>query len=149
MCARTSEKYKEEVCGLEKEEKLQRQLLDAVFNLQPRIVLRRADIIEKPELEWQQPVSPHIKEEGEEVKCIKEGEEEFLHMKEEKQEEIIQVPSTGVYLKNEEGQSEERRRADPPRTNSSSDGDHCGGSQTDDDDEQSEGIIQGLHTRTR
>ncbi|XP_061663930.1 uncharacterized protein LOC133493939 [Syngnathoides biaculeatus] len=92
-----------------------------------------------------QSVSRHIKEkvEGEEVERIKEEEEELLHSKEEEQEEIIQVPSTGVHLKSkDEGQSEERRGAELPSWNSSSDGE-CNnrGLQTDghdDDDEQSE-----------
>ncbi|XP_061663581.1 uncharacterized protein LOC133493797 isoform X3 [Syngnathoides biaculeatus] len=140
MCARTTGKYKEEVCGPKKEEEPQRQLLDAVFNLQPRFALRRADVSENLR-EWQQLVFHHIKEEEEreDVKCIKE--EEFLHIKEEEQEEIIQVPSTGVHLKRkDEGQNEERRGAQPPNRNCSSDQDHCEGSQTDGrDDEQSEG----------
>ncbi|XP_061663694.1 uncharacterized protein LOC133493818 isoform X7 [Syngnathoides biaculeatus] len=42
MCARSPGVYEEEVCGPKKEEEPQRQLLDAVFNLQPLIVLRRA-----------------------------------------------------------------------------------------------------------
>ncbi|XP_061663726.1 uncharacterized protein LOC133493837 isoform X2 [Syngnathoides biaculeatus] len=138
MCARTSEKYKEEVCGPKKEEEPQRQLLDAVLNLQPRIVLRRAEICENLR-EWQQSVSFLIKveEEREKVQHIKAKEEEFLHMKEEEEERIIQPPSTGVHLKSEdEGQSEERRGAEPPSRNSSSDGDHYEGSQTDDDDDE-------------
>ncbi|XP_061663587.1 uncharacterized protein LOC133493798 isoform X2 [Syngnathoides biaculeatus] len=42
MCARTTGEYKEEVRGPKKEEEPQRQRLDDVFNLQPRIVLHRA-----------------------------------------------------------------------------------------------------------
>ncbi|XP_061619604.1 uncharacterized protein LOC133472567 isoform X9 [Phyllopteryx taeniolatus] len=42
MCARTAE-YEEELCGAKEEKEPQRQLLDAAFNLQPRIVLHRAD----------------------------------------------------------------------------------------------------------
>ncbi|XP_061663699.1 sarcoplasmic reticulum histidine-rich calcium-binding protein-like isoform X3 [Syngnathoides biaculeatus] len=146
--------YKEELWRPNEEKKPQRQLLDAVFSLQPRIVLRRADVSEYLNPGWQQSVSSHIKEEeeGEEVRYIKEEEEEILHVKEEEQEESIQVPPTGVHLKNkDEGQSEERRWAQPPSRKSSSDGDHCEVSQTnghhdddddyddDDDDEQSAG----------
>ncbi|XP_061525943.1 uncharacterized protein LOC133398373 isoform X3 [Phycodurus eques] len=133
MCARTAE-YEEELWGPKEEKEPQRQLLDAVFNLQPRIVLHRADVSENLHPERQQSVSPHIKEEeeDEEVQHIKEEEEEFLHIKEEEPEDIIKGPSTGVPLKSEdEGRSEERRGAEPPNSNSSSDGDHCGGSQTD------------------
>ncbi|XP_061663595.1 uncharacterized protein LOC133493799 isoform X5 [Syngnathoides biaculeatus] len=43
MCARTTGEYKEKLRGSKKEEEPQRHLLDAVFNLQPRIVLRRAE----------------------------------------------------------------------------------------------------------
>ncbi|XP_061525942.1 glutamic acid-rich protein-like isoform X2 [Phycodurus eques] len=137
MCARTAE-YEEELWGPKEEKEPQRQLLDAVFNLQPRIVLHRADVSENLHPERQQSVSPHIKEEeeDEEVQHIKEEEEEFLHIKEEEPEDIIKGPSTGVPLKSEdEGRSEERRGAEPPNSNSSSDGDHCGGSQTDGDDD--------------
>ncbi|XP_061663669.1 zinc finger and BTB domain-containing protein 17-like isoform X5 [Syngnathoides biaculeatus] len=143
MCARMTGKYKEEVRGLKKEEEAQCQLLDAVFSLQPRIVLRRAEISENLHPEWQQSVSCHIREEeeGEEVHRIKEEEEEVIHMKEEEQEEIIQVPSTGVHLKSEDGQSEESQGADPPRNCSSDRECHRRGLQTDghdDDDEQLE-----------
>ncbi|XP_061619550.1 cilia- and flagella-associated protein 251-like isoform X2 [Phyllopteryx taeniolatus] len=143
MCARRTAEYEEELWGPKEEKEPQRQLLDAVFNLQPQTVQRRADVSENLHPERQQSVSPHIKaeEEDEEVQHIKEEEEEFLLIKEEEQEEIIKVPSTGVPLKSEdEGRSEERRGAEPPSRNCSSDGDHCGGSQTDDDDvdEQSE-----------
>ncbi|XP_061619560.1 uncharacterized protein LOC133472559 isoform X2 [Phyllopteryx taeniolatus] len=135
MCARRTAEYEEELCGPKEEKEPQRQLLDAAFNLQPRIVLRRADVSENLHPEQQQSVSPHIKEE----------EEEFLHMKEEEQEEIIKVPSTGVPLKSEdEGRSEERRGAEPPNSNSSSDGDHCGGSQTDGDDDVDEQLEDGI-----
>ncbi|XP_061663880.1 zinc finger protein 501-like isoform X1 [Syngnathoides biaculeatus] len=144
MCARRTGEYEEEVRGPKKEEP-QRQLLDAVFNLQPRIVLRRADVSENIHPELQQSVSSHIKEEeeGEEVQCIKEEEDVFRHMKEEEQEEIIQVPSTGVHLKSKyEGQSEERQGPELPSRNSSCDGDFCERSQTDGhDDEQSEGDL--------
>ncbi|XP_061663601.1 zinc finger protein 771-like isoform X4 [Syngnathoides biaculeatus] len=144
MCARTTAEYQEELWGPKEEKKPQRQLLDAVFNLRPQNVLLRPDISENLHPDWQQSVSCHIKEEGEdeEVQRIKEEEEEVVHMKEEEQEEIIQVPVTGVQLKSEdEGQTEERRGAEPPSRNSSSDGDLCERSQTDrhDDDEQSEG----------
>ncbi|XP_061669313.1 zinc finger protein 260-like isoform X5 [Syngnathoides biaculeatus] len=145
MCARRTGEYEEEVRGPKKEEEPQRQLLDAVFNLQPRIVLRRADVSENIHPELQQSVSGHIKEEeeGEEVQCIKEEEDVFRHMKEEEQEEIIHVPSTGVHLKSKyEGQSEERQGAELPSRNSSCDGDFCERSQTDGhDDEQSEGDL--------
>ncbi|XP_061663720.1 uncharacterized protein LOC133493834 [Syngnathoides biaculeatus] len=154
MCARRSGEYKEEIRGPKKEEKPKRQLLDAVFNLQPRIVLRRADVSENLHPEQQQSVSchikeegevvQHIKEEGEVVQHIKEEEEEFLHLKEEEQEEIIQVPSTGVHLKSEgEGHSEARQGAALPSKNSLSDGEcHKRGLQKDgqdNDEEQSEG----------
>ncbi|XP_061663172.1 uncharacterized protein LOC133493621 isoform X4 [Syngnathoides biaculeatus] len=43
MCTRTTGEYKEEVRGPKKEQEPQRQLLDALFNLQPLIVLRRAE----------------------------------------------------------------------------------------------------------
>ncbi|XP_061663578.1 cilia- and flagella-associated protein 251-like isoform X6 [Syngnathoides biaculeatus] len=139
MCARRTGEYEEEVCGPKKEEEPQRQLLDAVFNLQPRIVLRRAEISENLHPEQQQSISCHIKEEekGEGVQCIQEEKQEIVHVKEEEQEESIQVPATVVQLKSEDGQSEESQGADPPNRNSSSDGDHCEGSQTDghDDDD--------------
>ncbi|XP_061619609.1 uncharacterized protein LOC133472567 isoform X14 [Phyllopteryx taeniolatus] len=95
MCARTAE-YEEKLCGPKEEKEPQRQLLDAVFNLQPRIVLHRADVSENLHPERQKSVSPHIKEEeeDEEVQHIKEEEEEFLHIKEEEQEEIIKVRSS-------------------------------------------------------
>ncbi|XP_061525925.1 zinc finger protein 771-like isoform X1 [Phycodurus eques] len=142
MCARTAE-YEEELWGPKEEKEPQRQLLDAAFNLQPRIVLRRAGVSENLHPERQQSVSPHIKE-NEEVQHIKEEEEEFLHMKEEEQEKIIKVPSTGVPLKSEdEGQSVERRGAEPPNSNSSRDGDHCGGSQTDGDDDVVDEQLEG------
>ncbi|XP_061663602.1 cilia- and flagella-associated protein 251-like isoform X5 [Syngnathoides biaculeatus] len=150
MCARTTAEYQEELWGPKEEKKPQRQLLDAVFNLRPQNVLLRPDISENLHPDWQQSVSCHIKEEGEdeEVQRIKEEEEEVVHMKEEEQEEIIQVPVTGVQLKSEdEGQTEERRGAEPPSRNSSSDGDLCERSQTDrhDDDEQSEDVSEYLH----
>ncbi|XP_061663706.1 ciliogenesis-associated TTC17-interacting protein-like isoform X3 [Syngnathoides biaculeatus] len=148
MCARRTGEYKEEVRGPKKEEEPQRQLLDAVFNLQPQIVLRKAEISENLHPERQQSVTCHIKEEkeGEEVQRIKEEEEDFLHMKEEEEEEMIHLPYTGVHLKNEdEGQSEDRRGAEPPSRNSSNDRDLCERSKTDshdddddDADEQSE-----------
>ncbi|XP_061620706.1 zinc finger and SCAN domain-containing protein 21-like [Phyllopteryx taeniolatus] len=88
----------------------------------------RSDVSENLHPERQQSVSPHNKE----------GDEEFLHVTDEEQEEIIKVPSTGVPLKSEdEGQSEERRWAEPPSSSSSQhmttegDGDLCGGSQAD------------------
>ncbi|XP_061663269.1 uncharacterized protein LOC133493644 isoform X2 [Syngnathoides biaculeatus] len=144
MCARMKGEYKEEVCGPKKKEEPQRQLLDTLFNLQPRIVLRRANISENLHPEWQQSVCRHIKEEEEakEIQIIKHEEEEILHLKEEKKEELIQLPSTGVHFKQEDGgQREERQGAEHPTRNSSSDGDHCEESQTDDDDDdqQSEG----------
>ncbi|XP_061663142.1 zinc finger protein 180-like isoform X2 [Syngnathoides biaculeatus] len=141
ICAKTSVKYKEEFLGPKKAEETQYHLLDAVFNLQPRIVLRRADVSEYLNPGWHQSVPSHIKEEGEEVQCIKEEKEEILHVKEEEQGESIQVPSSGVHLKSEDGQSKQRQGTEHPTRNTSSDGDHCEGSQTDshDDDEQSEG----------
>ncbi|XP_061663703.1 zinc finger protein OZF-like [Syngnathoides biaculeatus] len=140
MCARTTGVFKEEVCGPKKEERPQHQLLDAVFNLQPRIVLRRAEISENLYPEWHQSVSCHIK--GEKVQHIKE--EELLYLKEEEQDEIIQVPSTGVHLKSkDEAQNEERRGAKPPSSNHSSDGEcNSVGLRTDgQDNEQSEGDL--------
>ncbi|XP_061663755.1 zinc finger protein 2-like isoform X2 [Syngnathoides biaculeatus] len=114
MCARRTGEYKEEVRVPKKEEE-PCQLPDAVFNLQPRIVLRRADVSDYLHPEWQRSVSRHVKEEEvEEVQCIKEEEEEVLHMKEEEQKKIIHVPATDVHLKSEdEGQSEERQGAEP------------------------------------
>ncbi|XP_061663260.1 zinc finger protein 771-like isoform X2 [Syngnathoides biaculeatus] len=157
MCARRTGECKEEVRGPKKEEEPQCQLLDTVLKLEPRIVLRRAEISENlHSAEQRESVSHHIKEEegGEEVQCIKEEEEEFLLLKEEEQEEIIQVPSTGVHLKSEdEGQSEERRGAEPRSRNSSSDGKcNSGGLQTDgrddDNDEQSDGDLT-CHTASK
>ncbi|XP_061663620.1 uncharacterized protein LOC133493804 isoform X4 [Syngnathoides biaculeatus] len=118
MCAKTSGEYREKVCGPKKEAVPQRQLLEAVFNLQPRIVLCRADVSEYLHPGRQQSVSSHIKEEeeGEEVQHTKEEEEEVLHRKEEEQEGSIQVPATGVHLKSEDVQSEERRVAQPPES---------------------------------
>ncbi|XP_061619606.1 uncharacterized protein LOC133472567 isoform X11 [Phyllopteryx taeniolatus] len=60
MCARTAE-YEEELCGAKEEKEPQRQLLDAAFNLQPRIVLHRADITEDLRTEWQEPEPPKRK----------------------------------------------------------------------------------------
>ncbi|XP_061663607.1 uncharacterized protein LOC133493802 isoform X3 [Syngnathoides biaculeatus] len=57
MCARTTGEYKEEVRGPKKEEKPQHQLLDAVFTLQPPIVLRRADQWSKPRGQKIEPVA--------------------------------------------------------------------------------------------
>ncbi|XP_061663931.1 uncharacterized protein LOC133493940 [Syngnathoides biaculeatus] len=148
MCARTTGEYTKKVCGPKREEEPQRQLRDAVFNLQPQIVQRRADVSEYLHPGWQQSVSGHIKEEeqGEWVQCIKEEEEEILHMKEEEQEVVIQVASTSVHLRSKDGQSEETQVAVPRCRNSSSDRE-CNreGSQTDghndddDNDKQSEG----------
>ncbi|XP_061663752.1 zinc finger and SCAN domain-containing protein 2-like, partial [Syngnathoides biaculeatus] len=150
MCARTSVKYKEEVHGPKKEAEPQCQLLDTAFIMQPRIVQYRTEISENLHPDRQPSVSHPIKEEedGEEVQRIKEEEKKFLHIKEEEQDQIIQVPSTGVHSKSQdEGQSEERRGVEHSSRNSSSDGDHCEGSQTDgqddDDDEQLEGVMTG------
>ncbi|XP_061621408.1 zinc finger protein 691-like [Phyllopteryx taeniolatus] len=148
MCARRTPEYEEELCGPKEENEPQHQLLDAIFNLQPRIVLHRADVSRDLRPEWPKPDSSHVKEEEEDKEVchikeeedlkprhIKEEEEEFLHVK---QEEIIQVPVTGVSLKSEdEGQSEESRGAEPPSSSSSrhmtteGDGDRCGGSPAD------------------
>ncbi|XP_061662273.1 gastrula zinc finger protein XlCGF8.2DB-like isoform X2 [Syngnathoides biaculeatus] len=140
MCARRTAAYEEEVWGTKEEKAPLSEQLDAVFSLQPRIVLHRVDVSENLHPERQQTVSHNIKEEeGEEVQHIKEEEEVFLHVKEEK-EELIPVPSTGVHLNSKnEGQSEIRRGAAPPSRNSSSDGVYCEESQTDNDDEHSDG----------
>ncbi|XP_061663226.1 uncharacterized protein LOC133493633 isoform X8 [Syngnathoides biaculeatus] len=149
MCARMSGEYKEEVCGPKEEEEPQHQLLDTVFNLQPQIVLRRADITEELHTKWSAPDHLHIKEEmeDEEVQHIKEEEEpisikkedekERLHIKQE-EEDITKFPSTCVPLKSEdEGQSEESRGAELLRSSSSqhmtteSDENHDGGSRPD------------------
>ncbi|XP_061663875.1 uncharacterized protein LOC133493899 isoform X2 [Syngnathoides biaculeatus] len=130
MCERRTPEYEEELCGPEDEKEPQRRLVDAVFNLQPRIVLRRADVNEDLHPHWLKPESPHMKEEAEdkEVCQMKEEEdlkphhvkkegEEFLYVKKEEQEEIIRVPLTGVSLKSEdEGQSEESRGVEPPNS---------------------------------
>ncbi|XP_061663160.1 uncharacterized protein LOC133493620 isoform X2 [Syngnathoides biaculeatus] len=80
MCTRTTASYEEELWGAKVENKPQRQLLDAVFSLQPRVVLHRADITEYLHRERQKPEIPHnIKEvEDEEVHHIKEEEEPNL-----------------------------------------------------------------------
>ncbi|XP_061618550.1 zinc finger protein 3 homolog isoform X2 [Phyllopteryx taeniolatus] len=150
MGGRRTPEYKDELCGPKEEKEPQRQLLDAVFNLQPRIVLCRVDINEDLHPEQLKPESPYIKEEeeDEEVHHIKEEEElarphikdekAFFHIKEEEREEIIKFPSTGVPLKSEdEGKNEESRGPEPPSGSSSQDmttdddGDHCGVSQAD------------------
>ncbi|XP_061619608.1 uncharacterized protein LOC133472567 isoform X13 [Phyllopteryx taeniolatus] len=61
MCARRTAEYEEKLCGPKEEKEPQRQLLDAVFNLQPRIVLHRADITEDLRTEWQEPEPPKRK----------------------------------------------------------------------------------------
>ncbi|XP_061662238.1 uncharacterized protein LOC133493199 isoform X3 [Syngnathoides biaculeatus] len=81
MCARTSAAYQDELWGPKEEKKPQRQLLDAVFNLQPRIVLRRADITEYLHRERQKPVPPHVIEEVED--------EEVHHIEEEETNLVI------------------------------------------------------------
>ncbi|XP_061525916.1 uncharacterized protein LOC133398278 isoform X3 [Phycodurus eques] len=147
MCARRTAEYEEELCGPKEEKEPRRQLVDAVFNLQPRIVLRRADITEDLRTKQQKPEPPHIKDEmeDEEVHHIK-GEEEPISIKKEEEEarshikqeeeDLTTFPSTGVPLKCEDaGQSEESRGAEPPSSSSSQhmategDGDRCGGSQ--------------------
>ncbi|XP_061525897.1 uncharacterized protein LOC133398273 isoform X3 [Phycodurus eques] len=45
MCARRRAEYEEELWGPKEEKEPQRQLLDSVFNLQPRMVLRTAVIL--------------------------------------------------------------------------------------------------------
>ncbi|XP_061619507.1 uncharacterized protein LOC133472542 isoform X6 [Phyllopteryx taeniolatus] len=65
MCARRTAEYEEELCGPKEEKEPQRQLLDAAFNLQPRIVLRRADITDDLRTDQQEPEPLHIKEEVE------------------------------------------------------------------------------------
>ncbi|XP_061663146.1 uncharacterized protein LOC133493615 isoform X4 [Syngnathoides biaculeatus] len=137
-----AERNKEEVRGPKKEEEAQRQLLDAVFNLQPRNVLHIADL----HCKWQEPVSLHLKEEmeDEEVHHIKEEEElisikkeeekERPHIKQEEDEDISKFPLTGVSLKSEDGQREESGGAEPQSSSLSQhmrterDGDHNGGS---------------------
>ncbi|XP_061621304.1 uncharacterized protein LOC133473704 isoform X8 [Phyllopteryx taeniolatus] len=142
MCARRTAQYEEELGG----PKAKKQLLDAVVNLQPPTVQRRADVTVELSPERQEPEPPRIKEEveDEEVHHIKEEEEPILIKKEEEEafphikQEEEEFPSTGVPLKSEEGQSEESRGAEPPSSSSNQhmttegDGeDHCGGSQAD------------------
>ncbi|XP_061663616.1 zinc finger protein 239-like isoform X1 [Syngnathoides biaculeatus] len=146
MCAKTSGEYREKVCGPKKEAVPQRQLLEAVFNLQPRIVLCRADITENLRTKWQETEPSHIKEEmeDEEVHHIKEEEEmifikneaeEAQHYIKQEEEDITKFPSTCVPLKSEDKcQSEDSRGAEPPSNSSSQhmtterDGDHNGDS---------------------
>ncbi|XP_061619442.1 zinc finger and SCAN domain-containing protein 31-like isoform X4 [Phyllopteryx taeniolatus] len=150
MCARRTAESEEELWGPKEEKEPQRQLLDAVFNLQPHTVHRRADLAEDLRTEWQEPEPPRIKEEvkDEEVHHIKEEEEPISikkeekelhhHIRQEKEEDITKFPLTGVPLKSEdEGQSVASRGVEPPSSSSSqhmtteADGDHCGGSQAD------------------
>ncbi|XP_061663197.1 uncharacterized protein LOC133493626 isoform X2 [Syngnathoides biaculeatus] len=113
MSSKTSGEYKEEVRGPRNEEESQRQLLDAVFNVQPRIFLHRAeaefpqtpckltvpgvgvvnpghnrsDITENLRTKWQEPEPPHIKQEmeDEEVHHIKD-ERKMIFVKKEEEE---------------------------------------------------------------
>ncbi|XP_051911359.1 uncharacterized protein LOC127593745 isoform X3 [Hippocampus zosterae] len=122
MCSRTSE-YEEELCGEKEDHKGQRQLLDAIGRIQPR-VLHRLDISKDVCPEWLDAQSSHIQEEEEkkEISHLKEEveqqaqyikEQELQHcctkvevdeppdIKEEEEEEevICKVPFTGVLLK--------------------------------------------------
>ncbi|XP_061525798.1 zinc finger protein 771-like [Phycodurus eques] len=142
MCARRTAEYEEELSGPKEP---QHQLLDAVFNLQPRTVLRRADISEDLRHECREPeplyikeevedeAHPHIKEE-EELKTTsikKENEEVQPHIKQ-KEECIAKFPSTSVPLKSEdEGRREESRSSSSRHMTTEGDGDHCGGSQAE------------------
>ncbi|XP_061663234.1 zinc finger and SCAN domain-containing protein 2-like isoform X2 [Syngnathoides biaculeatus] len=147
MCTSSTGDYEEELWGPKEEKKPQRELLGAVFNLQPQIVLLRSDITENLRTEWQEPEPSHIKEEmeDEEAQHIKEEEEpisiknedetERSHIKQE-EEDVTKFPSTYVPLKSEDGQSEESRGAEPPSSCSSqpmtkSDGHHDEGSHLD------------------
>ncbi|XP_061655940.1 zinc finger protein 426-like isoform X2 [Phyllopteryx taeniolatus] len=87
--------------------------------------------------ERQEPESSYIKEKEKLGRThFKEEEEDFLRIKEEEQEEIIQFPSTVVPLKSED-ESDEKRGLEPPSSSSSQhmatkgDEDHCGGSPAD------------------
>ncbi|XP_061525936.1 oocyte zinc finger protein XlCOF8.4-like [Phycodurus eques] len=149
MCARRTAEYEEELWGPKEEKEPQRQLLDAAFNLQPRIVLRRADITEDLRTGGQEPGPPHIKEdvEDEEVHHIKEEEEHIWikkekgeacpHIKEEEEpiaikkeeeevcphikeeEDISKFLSTDVPLKSEDEGQSEESRGAKPPSRSS------------------------------
>ncbi|XP_061663625.1 golgin subfamily A member 6-like protein 22 isoform X2 [Syngnathoides biaculeatus] len=156
MCARSRAEYEKELSGPKEEKKPQRQLLDAVFNLQPQIVLCRADITENLRTKWQETEPSHIKEEmeDEEVHHIKEEEEmifiknkaeEVQHHIKQEEEDITKFPMTCVSLKSEdEGQSEESRGSEPPSSSSSQhmttegDGDYNGDSHPEEKEQQEE-----------
>ncbi|XP_051911344.1 cilia- and flagella-associated protein 251-like isoform X18 [Hippocampus zosterae] len=91
MCSRTSE-YEEELCGEKEDHKGQRQPLDAIGRMQPR-VLHRLDISKDvcPERLGAEP--SHIKEEEEkkEVSYLKEQQEQQAHYI---KEEELEYPCT-------------------------------------------------------
>ncbi|XP_061621311.1 oocyte zinc finger protein XlCOF8.4-like isoform X3 [Phyllopteryx taeniolatus] len=116
MCARGTAEYDEELWGPKEEEEPKGQLLDSVFNLQPRIVLRRArdrklscgqkrttqirhqDIGKDLQPERQEPQPPHIKEEEEDEEVHHIREEEELETSPIKKEEAEERP----HIKQEE-----------------------------------------------
>ncbi|XP_061663877.1 uncharacterized protein LOC133493900 isoform X2 [Syngnathoides biaculeatus] len=63
MCARSTAEYKEDIWGAKEEKKRQRRLLDVVFHLQPRIVLRRAglDSLDLREADTKEEIQQHLK----------------------------------------------------------------------------------------
>ncbi|XP_077411003.1 uncharacterized protein LOC144040577 [Vanacampus margaritifer] len=118
--------YEEEHFGAKEDEERQRQLLDIIGSMQPRVVLHRSVITEdvSPEEEEDEDI-PHFKEEEEQQSPYIEKEDEPEHTEEGedqpylKENKICKLPSTRAPLKSEvKGQSEASRGAEPPSSSS-------------------------------
>ncbi|XP_061666095.1 zinc finger protein 271-like isoform X3 [Syngnathoides biaculeatus] len=155
MCTRMAAEYEEELWEPKNDNEHQPQLLlEAFCQMQPRVVLHKADAsgdIFPKQLEPEFPSIKeeeenedvaHFKEEDEDITCMKEEEEEdeVPHIKEEEEAETItKLPLSGVPLKSrDEGLSETSRGLEPRKSSNcrqhvtaESDGDHNGGLQAD------------------
>ncbi|XP_051908142.1 zinc finger protein 761-like isoform X5 [Hippocampus zosterae] len=121
MCARKTAVYEEELCGEKEDHKGQRQLLDAINRMQPRIVLHRLDISKDVCHERLVADPSHFKEEEES--------REVSHFKEEEEEQALYM------IKEEE-----------PEQPCTKDGDNISSSADDDDDDENEEFDGACHT---
>ncbi|XP_076020518.1 uncharacterized protein LOC143011508 [Genypterus blacodes] len=141
---RTITEYEDEVSRSKEENERQRKLLEAVWS--PEVHLERADVQQvMVQQEWsfsvkqEDPESPHIKEEEEELWSLQEGEQlQGLEEAEATKSSFIPVPAKSESDEEEAGpcqrsQTEENREMEPPACNSTdhiqlqSDGEDCGG----------------------
>ncbi|XP_071373150.1 zinc finger protein OZF-like [Centroberyx affinis] len=150
---RTIADYEEEASGLKEENDRQRKLLDAVLN--PEVRLHRAEVQQllvskeevppeqqdwSPSLDQEDPETPHMKEEQEELWTGQEGE----RLQGPEEADITEFPFTPVPVKSEDdeekpqssqlhqSQTEENREAEPLASSSTeqmkteADGEDCG-----------------------